>query len=101
MQAALGDVLFAFVDNGQLWLSPTYRLQKAWWSVVLDRKRLHHQGTLKYGQALCAAYLQAYPEEEHRVGQRQILSVGYGALASPVGEQGPAQRRRLLVQTGT
>ncbi|WP_324680073.1 hypothetical protein [Hymenobacter sp. GOD-10R] len=80
MQSALGDVLFAFVEKDHLWLNPAYHLQKAWWSVVLDRKRLHHQGALEYGQALCAAYLQAYPEEEHRVGQRQILSVLLRAL---------------------
>ncbi|OUJ67743.1 hypothetical protein [Hymenobacter crusticola] len=80
MHAALGDILFAFVEKDHLWLSPTYHLQKQWWSVVLDRKRLHHQGALEYGQALCAAYLQAHPEEVHRVGQHQILSVLLRAL---------------------
>ncbi|OUJ70041.1 hypothetical protein [Hymenobacter crusticola] len=68
------------MDNGQLWLSPTYRLQKVWCSVVLDRKRLHHQAALEYGQALCMAYLQMYPQAAHRVGQRQILSVLLRAL---------------------
>jgi hypothetical protein len=80
MHAALGDTLFAFIDNGQLWLSPTYHLQKQWWSVVLDVEELHRQGALEYGQSLCAAYLQAYPQEAHRVGQSQLLTVLVRAL---------------------
>ncbi|WP_179197908.1 hypothetical protein [Hymenobacter crusticola] len=47
---------------------------------MLDRKRLHHQGALEYGQALCAAYLQVYPQQEHRVGKAQILTVLMRAL---------------------
>ena len=80
MHAAFGDVLFAFVEQGQMWLSPTYHKQPDWWQVSLDEERLQQNGTLDYGQALLEAYLRAHPGEDQRVGKSQILSIILRAL---------------------
>lgn len=80
MHAALGDILFAFIEHDQLWLSPTYRKQADWWQVALDLEQLQQQETLDYGYALVEAYLQVHPAEEQRVGKPQILAVLMRAL---------------------
>ena len=80
MQAAFGDVLFAFVEQSHLWLSPTYQKQVEWWQVPLDETYLRQEGSLEYGQLLLDAYLQLHPGEEQRVGRPQILAVMLRAL---------------------
>lgn len=80
MQAALGDVLFTFVEHGRLWLSPTYQKQTDWWQVPLDEIYLRQNGSLEYGQRLLEAYLLVHPGEEQRVGRPQILAVLLRAL---------------------
>ena len=80
MQAAFGDVLFAFVEHGRLWLSPTYHKQADWWQVPLDELYLRQKGSLEYGQQLLDAYLRVHPGEEQRVGCPQILTVLLRAL---------------------
>jgi len=80
MHAALGDTLFAFVEHDQLWLSPTYHQQKAWWQTRLDRQQVRQKGALEYGQRLAEAYLLAHPAEAQRVGHTPILTVLLRAL---------------------
>jgi len=80
MQAALGDILFAFVEGDQLWLSPTYQKQEDWWQVLLDGQQLRRSKVLDYAQTLVEAYLRVYPGEQHRVGHGRILTVLLEAL---------------------
>ncbi|WP_324680756.1 hypothetical protein [Hymenobacter sp. GOD-10R] len=80
MQAALGDILFAFVEGDQLWLSPTYQKQEGWWQVPLDVRQLRRNKALDYAQTLVEAYLRVHPGEQHRVGPARILTILLEAL---------------------
>ncbi|WP_324680418.1 hypothetical protein [Hymenobacter sp. GOD-10R] len=75
MHAALGDTLFAFVEQDQLWLSPTYHKQADWWQVPLDQASWRQLGSLDYAYTLVETYLRVHPAELQRVGRAQILSV--------------------------